>query len=278
MGRVQGKVALITGAARGQGRSHAVRLAEEGADIIAVDICADVAGIRYSMATPEDLAQTAKLVEDCDRRIVTAIADVRDYGQLKAAVDQGVATLGRLDIVAATAGVTSYYPSWKLPEEGWDAVVDTNLKGVWHTCKAAIPHLIDGGRGGAIIITSSTAGLRGIANLAHYSAAKTGLVGLMRSMAGELAPHNIRVNTVHPTAVDTDMVHNKATYDLFIPEPADRNRDGVAGPMQALNMLPIPWVDPRDISNAVLFLASDEGRYITGARLPVDAGSSERLL
>jgi len=278
MGRVQGKVALITGAARGQGRSHAVRLAEEGADIIAVDICADVAGIRYSMATPGDLAQTAKLVEDCDRRIVTAIADVRDYGQLKAAVDQGVATLGRLDIVAANAGVTSYYPSWKLPEEGWDAVVDTNLKGVWHTCKAAIPHLIDGGRGGAIIITSSTAGLRGIANPAHYSAAKTGLVGLMRSMAGELAPHNIRVNTVHPTAVDTDMVHNKATYDLFIPEPADRNRDGVAGPMQALNMLPIPWVDPRDISNAVLFLASDEGRYITGARLPVDAGSSERLL
>jgi (+)-trans-carveol dehydrogenase len=278
MGRVQGKVALVTGAARGQGRSHAVRLAEEGADIIAVDICADVAGIRYSMATPEDLAQTAKLVEDCDRRIVTAIADVRDYGQLKAAVDQGVVTLGRLDIVAANAGVTSYYPSWKLPEEGWDAVVDTNLKGVWHTCKAAIPHLIDGGRGGAIIITSSTAGLRGIANLAHYSAAKTGLVGLMRTMAGELAPHNVRVNTVHPTAVDTEMVHNKATYDLFIPEPADRNRDGAAGPMQALNMLPIPWVDPRDISNAVLFLASDEGRYITGARLPVDAGSSERLL
>jgi (+)-trans-carveol dehydrogenase len=278
MGRVQGRVALVTGAGRGQGRSHAVRLAEEGADIIAVDICADVEGIRYSMATPEDLAQTAKLVEDCDRRVVTAVADVRDYGRLKAAVDQGVATLGRLDIVAANAGVTSYYPSWKLPEEGWDAVVNTNLKGVWHTCKAAIPHLIDGGRGGAIIITSSTAGLRGIANLAHYSAAKTGLVGLMRTMAGELAPYNIRVNTVHPTAVDTDMVHNKATYDLFIPEPADRNRDGVAGPMQALNMLPIPWVDPRDISNAVLFLASDEGRYITGARLPVDAGSSERLL
>jgi len=278
MGRVQGKVALVTGAGRGQGRSHAVRLAEEGADIIAVDICADVEGIHYSMATPEDLAQTAKLVEDCDRRVVTAVADVRDYGRLKAAVDQGVATLGRLDIVAANAGVTSYYPSWKLPEEGWDAVVDTNLKGVWHTCKAAIPHLIDGGHGGAIIITSSTAGLRGIANLAHYSAAKTGLVGLMRTMAGELAPHSIRVNTVHPTAVDTDMVHNKATYDLFIPEPADRNRDGVAGPMQALNMLPIPWVDPRDISNAVLFLASDEGRYITGARLPVDAGSSERLL
>jgi SDR family mycofactocin-dependent oxidoreductase len=278
MGRVQEKVALVTGAGRGQGRSHAVRLAEEGADIIAVDICADVEGIRYSMATPEDLAQTAKLVEDCDRRVITAVADVRDYGRLKAAVDRGVATLGRLDIVAANAGVTSYYPSWKLPEEGWDAVVDTNLKGVWHTCKAAIPHLIDGGRGGAIIITSSTAGLRGIANLAHYSAAKTGLVGLMRTMAGELAPHNIRVNTVHPTAVDTDMVHNKATYDLFIPEPAERNRDGVAGPMQALNMLPIPWVDPRDISNAVLFLASDEGRYITGARLPVDAGSSERLL
>jgi (+)-trans-carveol dehydrogenase len=278
VGRVQGTVALVTGAGRGQGRSHAVRLAEEGADIIAVDICADVEGIRYSMATPEDLAQTAKLVEDCDRRVVTAVADVRDYGRLKAAVDRGVATLGRLDIVAANAGVTSYYPSWKLPEEGWDAVVDTNLKGVWHTCKAAIPHLIDGGRGGAIIITSSTAGLRGIANLAHYSAAKTGLVGLMRTMAGELAPHNIRVNTVHPTAVDTEMVHNKATYDLFIPEPADRNRDGVAGPMQALNMLPIPWVDPRDISNAVLFLASDEGRYITGARLPVDAGSSERLL
>ncbi len=278
MGRVQGKVALVTGAGRGQGRSHAVRLAEEGADIIAIDVCADIEGVGYGMATPEDLAQTAKLVEQLDRRVVTAIADVRNYAQVKAAVDKGTAELGRLDIVAANAGVTSYYRSWELPEKAWDAVVDTNLKGVWHTCKATIPHLIEGGRGGSIVITSSTAGLRGIANLAHYSAAKTGLVGLMRTMAGELAPYNIRVNTVHPTAVDTDMVHNKATYDLFIADPEQRNRDGVAGPMQALNMLPIPWVDPRDISNAVLFLASDEARYITAARLPVDAGSSERSL
>jgi SDR family mycofactocin-dependent oxidoreductase len=278
MGRVHGKVAFITGAGRGQGRSHAVRLAEEGADIIALDICDDIASIEYPLSTEEDLAQTAKLVEALDRRVLTQVADVRDFAQVSRAVQAGLAEFGHIDIVSANAGVTSYNPGWKLSEDEWDAVVDTNLKGVWHACKAVIPSMIEAGRGGSIVITSSAAGQRGQANLAHYSAAKLGLVGLMRTLAGELAPHFIRVNVVHPTAVDTPMVHNKATYDLFMPDPKDRTREGISGPMAALNMLPIPWVDPVDISNAVLFLASDEGRYITAIELPVDAGCSQRLL
>ena len=271
MGRVEGKVAFITGAARGQGRSHAIRLAEEGADIIAVDLCAQVDSVPYPMATPDDLAETVKEVEALDRRIVATQADVRDAGALKSALDAGVAELGRLDIVCANAGIFSFSTE-ELDEQTWRDMIDINLTGVWHTTKAAVPHLVEGGRGGSMILTSSTAGLKGFPNFAHYVSAKHGVVGLMRTLALELAPHMIRVNSVHPTSVNTDMIQNDATYRLFAPDLENPTRDDVAPRFGELNILPINWVDARDISNAVLFLASDEARYITGVTLPVDAG------
>jgi SDR family mycofactocin-dependent oxidoreductase len=274
MGRLEGKVAFVTGAARGQGRSHALRLAEEGADIVAVDIAGQISTVRYPMATPDDLAETVRQVEALDRRIVATQADVRDYDAMKSAVDDGVAQLGRLDIVAANAGIGTFGTMEELTDEEWDDMLDTNLKGVWHTAKASIPHLRAAG-GGSMILTSSTAGLMGLANLGHYVAAKHGVVGLMRTLALELAPDMIRVNTVHPTSVDTDMIHNEATYALFAPDlgPDERTRDALGARFATLNALPIQWVEAVDISNAVVFLASDEARYITGVTLPVDAGS-----
>jgi len=274
-GRVAGKVAFITGAARGQGRSHAVRLAQEGADIIAVDVCADMPGMPYAGATEQDLAETVKEVEALDRRIVATKADVRDYGAVKAALDDGVAQLGRLDIVSANAGIgSSPYAAQELAEQTWQDMIDVNLSGVWHTAKAAVPHLIEGGHGGSIVLTSSAAGLQAYANIAHYVSAKHGVVGLMRTLAQELAPDMIRVNSVHPTAVDTDMIQNAATYELFasdLPE-AERTKEALAPRFGELNLLPIPWVEAADISNAVLWLASDESRYVTGVTLPIDAG------
>ena len=273
-GRVEGKVAFVTGAARGQGRSHAVRLAQEGADIIAVDLAGQVASVPYPMATPEDLDQTVKEVEALDRRIVARQADVRDYAALKSALDEGVAQLGRLDIVCSNAGIASFGSADELDETTWRDMIDINLTGMWHACKAAIPHLVEGGRGGSIVITSSDAGLKGFQNLAHYVSAKHGVVGLMRTLALELAPHMIRVNSLHPTTVNTDMIQNAPTYELFAPDLAekDRTKERLTERFQAMNALPIPWVEPVDISNAVLFLASDEARYITGVPLPVDAG------
>ena len=276
MGRVEGKVAFITGAARGQGRSHALRLAEEGADIIAVDICSQMDTVGYPMATPEDLQQTVKDIEALDRRIVAVEADVRDLAAVKSAVDQGVAELGRLDIVCGNAGIAGFGRAEELSEAEWGDMIDVNLTGVWHTVKAAIPHLKAGGNGGSIILTSSTAGLMGIENSAHYVAAKHGVVGLMRTLALELANDMIRVNTVHPTGVDTDMIQNDVMYTLFGPELDSPTREQIGERFQALNALPIPWVEPVDISNAVLFLASDEARYITGVTLPIDAGSTTK--
>jgi len=261
MARLEGKVAFITGAARGQGRSHAVRLAEEGADIIAIDI-----------GSPTDLAQTVKEVEALDRRIVASQADVRDSGGLTAALDDGVARLGRLDIVVANAGIVRFGTVEELTEQAWRDVIDVNLTGVWHTVKAAIPRLRAAG-GGSIIIIGT--GLKGKPNLGHYAAAKHGLVGLMQSLANELAPDMVRVNTVHPSAVDNDMIHNQALYHQLLPDhQGDITRQEIEPVFQTLNALPIPWVESVDISNAVLFLASDEARYITGVTLPVDAGAS----
>jgi SDR family mycofactocin-dependent oxidoreductase len=273
-GRVEGKVAFITGAARGQGRSHALTLAREGADIIAVDLAAQIDSVPYPMATPEDLADTVKEVEALDRRIVATQADVRDYDALKAAVDDGVAQLGRLDIVSANAGIFSFGTLEELEETTWQDMIDTNLTGVWHAVKAAIPHLRAAGRGGSIILTSSTAGLKALPNTGHYNSAKHGVVGLMRTLALELAPDFIRVNSVHPTSVNTDMIQNSATYELFAPDlpEGQRTKEALAPRFQELDVLPIPWVEPADISNAVLWLASDESRYVTGITLPVDAG------
>jgi (+)-trans-carveol dehydrogenase len=272
--RVAGKVALVTGAARGQGRSHAVRLAEEGADIIAVDICAAVDSVAYALASPDDLATTARAIEAQDRRVISHVADVRDFDSLRAAVDDGVAQLGRLDIICANAGIISYGLSHELSESTWRDVIDTNLTGVWHTIKASVPHVIAGGRGGSIVITSSAAGLRAYPNVAHYVAAKHGLVGLMRAVALELAPHGIRVNTVHPMSVDTEMVHNPNTYALFAPDMDHPTRETIADRFQTLSAMPIPWAQVEDITNAVLFLASDEARYVTGVTLPVDGGTT----
>ncbi|PXY27904.1 mycofactocin-coupled SDR family oxidoreductase [Prauserella muralis] len=271
-GRVAGRVALVTGAARGQGRAHAVRLAEEGADVIAVDVCADLENVPYPLGTAADLAETARQVERLGRRVLARQADVRDLGALRAVVDEGVAELGRLDIVCANAGVNQPAPAKDMPESVWRDVVDIDLGGVWRTCAAAIPHLIAGGRGGSLVLTSSAAGLKAYANIAHYTAAKHGVVGLTKTLAQELAPHRIRVNTVSPTQVDTPMIMNEPMYRLFCPGVAEPTREDFAPVSQAMNALPVPWVEPRDVSDAVLFLASDEARYITGVALPVDAG------
>jgi len=268
-GRVEGKVAFITGAARGQGRSHALRLAGEGADIIAVDVCADIDTVPYPGATETDLAETAKLVEGLGRRVVAAQADVRDHGALSKVLDDAVGQLGRLDIVCANAGIFSTSALDRLTERAWEQMIDINLGGVWRTCKAAVPLLADGG---SIVITSSAAGLRGVPNAGHYAAAKHGVIGLMRSLSLELAPRSIRVNCVNPVSVDTDMLQNAAMYELFLPGVEDPTREQfaeAAGPLQAL---PIPWVEAIDVSNAVLFLASEESRYITGVTLPIDGG------
>jgi (+)-trans-carveol dehydrogenase len=273
-GRVAGKVAFITGAARGQGRSHAVRLAQEGADIIALDIAGPVPSIElYPPATEADLTETARQVEALGRRIIATKADVRDAAALKAAVDDGVARLGRLDIVVANAGVFEFQRALDLTDDAWREMIDINLTGVWNTCKVALPHLIGGGRGGAIVLTSSVAGLKGIPNAIHYTAAKHGVVGIMRALALEVAPHSIRVNSVHPTSVDTVMIQNRRTERLFQPDNPDPTRESVAPVFQSINALPVPWVERVDVSHAILFLASDEARYITGVALPIDAGA-----
>jgi len=274
MGRVDGKVALITGAARGQGRSHAIRLAEEGADIIAVDICTDLDTTGYAGATGEDLDITTKLVEELDRQIIARQVDVRDSAALTAVVDEAVKELGHIDIVLGNAGICSFGLSWELSDEVWQEMIDINLTGVWKTTKAAIPHMIARGSGGSIILTSSVAGLTGVGLGAHYSAAKHGVVGLMRTLAVELAQQGIRVNSVHPTTVETPMVDNPALFQVMVPTVENPTREQVCEVITGLNAMKVPWIQPVDVSNAVLFLASDESRYITGVQLPVDAGAT----
>jgi SDR family mycofactocin-dependent oxidoreductase len=269
-GRVAGKVAFVTGAAHGQGRSHAIRLAEEGADIIAVDIAQSDAypELQYATGTEAELADTAKQIEALDRRVFTKVADVRDAAGLKAALDEGVAELGRLDIAIANAGICTVQAWDEVTPQIWQDTLDTNLTGVWNTMVAAAPHLIAAG-GGSIICTSSTAGIKGLPFLAPYVAAKHGVVGIARTMANELAVHKIRVNTVHPTGVNTPMGTGLGGLEPLI------GRDPNLGPI-FMNTLPVELVEPRDISNAVLFLASDEAQYVTGLEFTVDAGNTIR--
>jgi SDR family mycofactocin-dependent oxidoreductase len=274
MGKLDGKVAFITGAARGQGRSHAVRLAEEGADIIAVDICAQIATVGYPMATPDDLAETVRLVEGLDRRIVAAQSDVRDRGALQAALDDGLAELGRVDIVLANAGIAGVGDA-EDEEEAWADVIGVNLSGVWRSIRVAIPHMIEQGDGGAIVITSSTAGLKALrggltSEMDAYTASKHGVVGLMRGFAKMLAPYSIRVNTVHPTGVNTPMVVNDRMQARLAELSAGAYIDGLS------NLMPVELVEPIDISNAIAWLVSDEARYVTGVTLSVDAGFNLR--
>ena len=267
-GRVAGKVAFVTGAGHGQGRSHAIRLAEEGADIIAVDICKDYESLKYSMATEAELADTAKQIEALDRRVIAKVADVRDAAGLKKVVDEGVAELGKLDIVVANAGICTIQTWDEVTPQVWQDTLDTNLTGVWNTMVAGVPHLIAAG-GGSIIATSSTAGIKGLPFLSPYTAAKHGVVGIARSLANELASHRIRVNTIHPTGVNTPMVDGLSGLNEHI--HADPN----LGPIY-MNTLPVENVEPRDVSNAVLFLASDEAQYVTGLEFTVDAGNTIR--
>jgi SDR family mycofactocin-dependent oxidoreductase len=267
-GRVAGKVAFVTGAGRGQGRSHAIRLAEEGADIIAVDILQDYESVGYGMSTEADLADTVKAVEALDRRIIASQADVRSAQALKAAVDAGVAELGKLDIVVANAGICTVQAWDEVTPAVWQDTLDTNLTGVWNTMVAAAPHLIANG-GGSIIATSSTAGIKGLPFLAPYVAAKHGVVGIAKTMANELARYKIRVNTVHPTGVNTPMLEGLGGLDPLIAK--DQNLGSIF-----VNTLPVEVVEPRDISNAVLFLASDEAQYVTGLEFTVDAGNTIR--
>jgi SDR family mycofactocin-dependent oxidoreductase len=269
MGKLEGKVAFITGAARGQGRSHAVRLAEEGADIIAVDVCRQIDTVGYPMATPADLAETVKEVEALDRRIYAAEADVRDEAGLRVAFEAGVASVGPVDIVLANAGIAPM--SRHEQHDAWQDVIDVNLTGVFNTVEIAIPSMIERGQGGAIVLTSSTAGINGIGGRTRgglgYTAAKHGVVGLMRSYANILARHRIRVNSVHPTGVRTPMVVNDVMREFL----AD------SGGSNALtNALPVDMVEPVDISNAIVWLVSDDARYVTGVILPVDAGFTNK--
>ncbi len=277
MGKLHGKVAFITGAGRGQGRAHAVRLAEEGADIIAVDICADLPTVPYPLSSLDDLEQTAKLVRDTGARVVTKVADVRDINALRAAFDTGVEELGgRIDIVVANAGIMHFGDNDFTHEDddySWELGIAIILGGVRNTIKVCRQALIDGGRGGSIIITSSAAGLKGMSDgnggPDAYVAAKHGVVGLMRTYANLLAPHSIRVNTIHPTGVMTPMIMNDAfvSWVAHHPEIADR----------MTNPMPVPALDPTDVSHTVAFLASDEAKYITGVTMPVDAGFNARL-
>jgi SDR family mycofactocin-dependent oxidoreductase len=263
-GRLEGKVALISGAARGQGRSHAVRLAQEGADIIAFDVCRQLGTVPYPMATSEDLKETVRLIEDLDRRIVAREADVRELGAVQAVVDEGVGEFGRLDVVCANAGIAGFAENtWSMTEEQWDEMIAVNLTGVFKTVRAAAPKMIEAGNGGSIVITSSTAGIKGFPGTAHYVSAKHGVVGLMRTLANELAQYSIRVNTVHPTGVNTPMIHNEF-MDQVLSDPE------VGVNLQ--NALPVDMIEAVDISNAIVWLSSDEARYVTGVMLPVDAG------
>ncbi|MGV0852141.1 mycofactocin-coupled SDR family oxidoreductase [Mycolicibacterium phlei] len=265
-GRVAGKRVLVTGAARGMGRSHAVKLAEEGADLILVDICASLPDVEYPLATREDLEETARLVEKHGRRAVTCVVDVRDADALASAVADGAGELGGLDAAVANAGVLTVGTWDTTTPEQWRTVVDVNLIGSWNTCAAALPHLVD--HGGSLVLISSAAGLKGTPLHLPYTASKHGVVGLMRALANELAAQNIRVNTVHPTGVPTGM-QPESLHSLL----GEKRPDLV--PI-FLNALPIVMAEAADISNAVLYLVSDESRYVTGLEFKVDAGVTLR--
>lgn len=267
-GRLTGKVALITGAGRGQGRNHALRMAQEGADLIAIDVPAPYTGLGYTMATADDLAVTVRLIEALDRRIIARQADVRDPEALSAAVTAGVADLGKLDVTVANAGVCALHAWDEVTPEIWQQILDTDLTGVWNTVTASVPHLIRAG-GGSIICIGSTSALKGTPFFAAYTAAKHGVVGIAKAMANELARHSIRVNTIHPAGVKTALTGGLKRLDELI-----ANDPGL-GPI-FMNSLPTQWVDLDDVSSAVVYLASDESRFVTGVEVKVDAGNTNR--
>jgi SDR family mycofactocin-dependent oxidoreductase len=277
MSKLEGKVAFVTGAARGQGRSHAVRLAEDGADIVAVDICADTATVPYPLGTAEELAETARMVEGTGRRCVTADVDIRSLEQLEAAVEKAKDAFGHIDILVSNAGIwSSSTDSWSLDEDTWQTMIDVNLTGQWKTAKAVVPTMIEQGTGGAITVTSSSIGLKATAGNVHYTSAKHGVIGLVRTLAHELAPHDIRVNAICPTAVNTTMITNDALYGLFRPDLDSPTLPDVEPPLADLNMLDVSLLEPADVSAAISWIVSDDARFVTGIALPVDAGSTAK--
>jgi SDR family mycofactocin-dependent oxidoreductase len=265
MGKLDGRVALITGAARGQGRAHALAMAGEGADIAALDICRDLPYPRYALATADDLRETARQVDALGRRCLAIEADVRSASDMERAVGETIGRFGQIDILVCNAGIADMALTWDITEEWWDVMIDVNLKGCWLAIKYTVPHMIARNQGGRILITSSVAGLRGEPGMAHYCAAKWGLVGLAKSLAQELSAYGITVNTLHPTGVDTDLIRGMA-------QAASMETEDLVDFIQTGHALPVKLIQAADVASAALWLASDEARYVTGHTLKVDAG------
>lgn len=271
--RLDGRVAVVTGAARGQGRSHARRLAELGADLVLIDVCADLPRIPYAQPDRQQLDDTARIAREAGARVHAVVADVRDAEAMAGAARLAVEELGGIDVVVANAGVIQLKPATAIDHTDWADVIGINLTGTWNTVAPTIEPMIEQGRGGSIVITSSAAGLKGPPNMAHYAASKSGVIGMMRSLSAELGPHGIRVNCLAPTTVDTEMVHWPEAYAVFRPDLESPGRDDVVDVFAELNVLPVPWIQPSDVTEAVAFLATDRSRYVTGTVLPVDAGT-----
>jgi (+)-trans-carveol dehydrogenase len=275
MSRLADKVALISGVARGQGRSHALRLASEGVSIVGFDGLSTYETVPYKQATEEDLDETIRLVEDVGGRIVAGRADVRNREEIQKIVAEGIAEFDHIDVVVANAGIgINSRPFWEVSQQEWDDVIGVCLTGVWHTVSAAVPSMIEAGNGGSVIITSSAAAIKAASQLSPYIAAKTGVIGMMRSMANDLAPFKIRINCVAPTAVPTDFVLNDRLYQIFCPDKENPTLEDAKVILRKFHPLGEPWIETQDISAAVAYLASDEARYVSGIVLPVDLGLS----
>ncbi len=265
MGKLDGRVALITGAARGQGRAHAVTMAREGAEIAALDICHDLPYPRYALAGSEEMTETLEQVRRLGRRALGIVADVRSAAEMEAAVAQTINEFGQIDILVCNAGIADMALAWDITEEWWDTMIDVNLKGYWLAAKYVVPHMLARKSGGRIIMTSSVAGLRGEPGMSHYCASKWGVVGLAKSLAQELSEHNITVNTLHPSGVNTDIITGMAKASLMA-------TDELVNFISTGHTMPVKLLDVDDIANAALWLASDDSRYVTGHTLSVDAG------
>jgi SDR family mycofactocin-dependent oxidoreductase len=272
MGQLDGKVAFITGIARGQGRSHALTLAREGASVIGLDLCGKPSTTAYTGACEEDMRETVRLVEEAGGEIHAEVADTRDFDQVENVFARGMERFGRVDVVIPNAGICSGAKTWEITPADWREMIDINLNGVFHTVKAAVPTLISQGDGGSIVFIGSTEALKGAENISSYAASKHGVTGLMTSLARELGRYGIRVNSVNPTCVDTHMINNDFVYGLFRPDLEKPSRADVVDTFSDTHLLPVPWIEPRDVSNAILYLVTDPGRYITATTLVIDAG------
>jgi SDR family mycofactocin-dependent oxidoreductase len=271
-GRLEGKTALITGVARGQGRSHAIALAHEGADIFGVDMCAPVESVAYALSTTDDLAETVRLVADTGRRIETYVGDVRSSADMRTATEQAISTFGKIDIVVANAGIWTPGSVWEMDDQTWQDMIDINLTGVFNSVRFAIPQMIER-TSGSLVLISSTCGVKALGWMPHYNAAKHGVMGLTRSLALDLGPYFVRANAILPSTVNTPMIMNEPSYRIYRPDLENPTREEAMSGFYAHNAMPVPYVEPEDVSEAVLFLASDASRYITGIGLPVDLGT-----